>query len=247
MEFLSFAFTLRTNIGINKAHIKLFERWLKKQPYGVYVFEKENDERHIHGQIWLDSPRTRGNVKKILDKHVINCYELDEYKLCWAVNVKIAYNNEFLEKYMTKENPWEYYKVPADNVIYDFYPPEDTQERIQKKAKSKNGWLLELEDLWNTHATEHWKALPNIVSVASFLQKIAGLDLWRVVKDARLRQQEAQIFQWWLNKNTRGDLYLTKEQMENRDLMEKWKTENGKENQDNFSVIAENSQYIRDI
>jgi len=232
MEFKSFGFTLRTKVGIKDAHIKEFERWLKKQPYAVYVFEKENDERHIHGQVWYDTPRTRGNIKKPLDRHIINNYEKDEFVLRYSTNVRIAYNNEFLDEYLQKENSFEYYNPPDDSMIYDYYPTEETQEHIQAKAKSKNGWLLELEQLWKEHALEEWKALPNIVSVASFLQLVGGMDLWRVCKDAKQRQQEAQIFQWWLNKNTRGDLYLTKEQIECRDLSKKWKTENGKENQD---------------
>ena len=232
MSYRSFGITLRTKVGINEGHIKDFERWLKKQDYYAYVFEKENEERHIHAQIWLEKPRTKGNVKKRLDEHIIKNYEREDYVLQYAAKPKIAYNNEFLDCYCSKENAFELYNPPPDDIIYDFYPSEEEQEEVQKRAKSKNGWLLELESLWKIHATEHQKALPNIFNVASFLEKIAGLDLWRVCKDCKQRQQECQIFTWWLLKNTRDDLYLTKDQQEARDLSQKWKTENGKENQD---------------
>lgn len=232
MSYRSFGITLRTKVGINNSHIKEFERWLKKQPYYAYVFEKEEEERHIHAQIWLTEPRTRGNIKKPLDRHIINNYAKDEFVLRFASNVRIAYNNEFLDEYLQKENSFELYNPPPDEEIYDYYPTEEEQEAVQQRAKSKNGWLLELEALWKIHATDHQKALPNIFNVASFLEKIAELDLWRICKDCKQRQQECQIFTWWLLKNTRGDLYLTKEQQEARNLSQKWKMENGKENQD---------------
>jgi hypothetical protein len=236
--YRSFGITLRTGIGINDSHINDFDRWIKKQDYGAYVFEKEGDERHIHAQVWYNEAKAKGSITKVMKRHIINNYNPEDYVLRHAQKIKIAYNDEFLESYMEKDfikdddeglGNFEYNKVP--DITLDFYPSEEEQEMVQAKSKSKNGWLLELDELYKKYATEEEKMLPNIYNVAKFFERIAFLDLWKIMKDPKQRQQEAQIYRKWINKSVTGTLYLSKEQEAERELVEKWTMDNGQENQ----------------
>lgn len=244
--YRSFGITLRTGIGICDNHTKDFDRWIKTQEFGAYVFEKKGAERHIHAQVWYTEPKAKGSLTKVMNRHIQNNYEEKDYILRHARKIRIAYNDDFLEEYMAKDfkgpcegddegrgseddENFEYIKLPEKTL--DFYPSEEEQELVQKKSKTKNGWLLELDELWKKHATDEEKQLPNIFNVAKFFERIAFLDLWKICKDPKQRQQEAQIYRKWINKSVTGTLYLSKEQEAERELVGKWIMDKGQENQ----------------
>lgn len=215
-KYRSFGITLRTRVGLNSGIKDGFDKWIKKQDFGAYVFEKEGTEEHIHAQIWIDEARTRGNVKKPCDAMIRKYFEPNDYKLSIASVVRIAYNDEFVDEYCEKENELSFSNIPPDVDREKYYPSEDEQELAQQKIHSKNLWLRELEVLWNQHATEEEKKRPNDFSVAVFLERICFLDLWSIKKDFKVRQQECLIFRRWLSKKANGDLYLTKDQIKVR-------------------------------
>ena len=212
-KFRSFGITLRTRVGLNSGLKDGFDRWIKKQDFGAYVFEKDGTEEHIHAQIWINDARTRGNVKKPCDAMIRKFFDPEDYKLSVASVVRIAYNDEFIEEYCEKENELAYSHIPPDVDRFRYYPSEDEQELAQQKVHSKNLWLRELDVLWNQHATDEEKKHPNDYSVACFLERICFLDLWAIKKDFKLRQQECLIFRRWLSKTENGHLFLTKEQI----------------------------------
>jgi len=219
-KYRSFGITLRTRVGLNSGLKSGFDTWIKKQDFGAYVYEKEGSEEHIHGQIWVLEPRTRGNVKKPCDAMIRKYFEPDDYKLSIASVVRIAYNDEFVDEYCQKENELIYDNIPPDLDREKFYPTEDEQELAQQKVHSKNLWLRELDVLWNQHATDEEKKHPNDFNVAVFLERICFLDLWSIKKDFKIRQQECLIFRRWISKKACGDLFLSKEQIKVRNELE---------------------------
>ena len=213
-KYRSFGITLRTRVGLNTGLKSGFDTWIKKQDFGMYVFEKEGTEEHIHAQIWIDEARTRGNVKKPCDAMIRKYFEPEDYKLSIASVVRIAYNDEFVDEYCQKENELTYCNIPPDSERNKYYPSEDEQELAQAKVHSKNLWLLELETLWNQHATESEKNNINDFTVAEFLGRICLMDLWSIKKDCKIRFQERAIFKIWLTKKNSDRLFLSKDLIE---------------------------------
>ena len=224
-KYKSFGITLRTRVGLNTGLKDGFDKWIKKQDFGAYVFEKEGCDEHIHAQIWINDPRTRGNVKKPCDAMIRKYFEPDDYKLSIASCVRIAYNDEFIEEYCEKENELTYSKIPPDIDRLKYYPSEDEQELAQQKVHSKNLWLRELDVLWNAHATQEEKDHINDFTVATFLERICFMDLWSIKKDFKLRQQEREIFKRWLTKTENGNLFLSNDLIKVRKQLDSLKSE----------------------
>lgn len=224
-KFRSFGITLRTRVGINSGLKDGFDKWIKKQDYGAYVYEKADTDEHIHAIIWVDEPRTRGNVKKPCDAMIRKYFEPEDYKLSIACVVRIAYNDEFVDEYCQKENELIYEKIPPDVDREKYYPSEDEQELAQQKVHSKNLWLRELDVLWNAHALPDEKDHINDFTVATFLERVCFMDLWSIKKDFKIRQQEREIFKRWLTKNENGNLFLSNDLIKIKKDLELLKSE----------------------
>jgi len=159
--FRSFAFTLRPRNGFNDDEKLL--KFMEKFTYGKAVAEKENMERHIHGQVFLDTASTTGNFRNKLQR----CFPPDgvDWNRRVSYNVKIAYNDEYIEEYMEKDDPEVLFeKVPSDTAGY--YPTLLEQEFVQKRANAKDHQLNFLEDLWKK---ENENLPASIAEVCDFL------------------------------------------------------------------------------
>lgn len=97
-------------------------KWLQKQPYAAWVYEKEGSDEHVHAQIWLEEARTKGNVMKPLARMLARCYMPEDYVLKIAIVIKPAYNDDFVEEYMAKDGGLEYCCPPDDTTEY--YPSQ---------------------------------------------------------------------------------------------------------------------------
>lgn len=107
--YKSWCITIRPKCGviIGSPLAIAFDKWIKKCKGGVYVFEKEGTERHIHAQVFYDDNKLKQNIKKSLIRHVQN----DETDPDWSPSsakvlgggIRIAYNSNFIENYMSKD------------------------------------------------------------------------------------------------------------------------------------------------
>lgn len=204
----SFGITIRTRVGINEQFSTNFDRWIKKQPFGAFVYEKEAHERHIHAQIWLAEPRTKGNVMKPLRKMVERCYQPDEYVLKHAICIKPAYNDDFIEEYCQKDGNLEYAKIPDSTT--DYYPTEEEQAKFLEMSENKKNWTLwkELSELWDEHGFESI----NEYTVSKFLAEMMFVKkLIKVEMDDRKRRQMCTTFTAYLSNDGNGMLFLPKE------------------------------------
>ena len=143
--FRAFAFTLRPRLGFQTEQDSKIEKFLEKFVGAKCVAEKIGIERHVHGQVFLDVASTTGNFRNKLQR--VFPPDQDNWNRRVAYNVRIAYNDNYLEEYMEKDNP----EILFDNVpgaTREYYPSDEEQERTQKSANAKDQQLNHFEDLW---------------------------------------------------------------------------------------------------
>lgn len=149
--FRSFAITIRPKSGVKGDYDAQMTAYIKKQLYSAYVYEGEAESRHIHAQIFFDKPKRKNDVQKQL------CRIAERTDPDWSTasrkvlvsGVKVAYNNSFLDNYMSKENECEFYNPPLKPDEY--YPSESEQEAVMARANAKDDFYHHLKELWGDH------------------------------------------------------------------------------------------------
>jgi len=159
----AFAFTLRPRLGFQPEYDSQIEKFLEKFEGAKCVAEKTGLERHIHGQVFLDVGSTTGNFRNKLQR--VFPPNQDNWNRRVAYNVRIAYNDSYIEEYMEKDNPEILFDhVPGDTKQY--YPSEEEQQRAQKTANAKDPQLNHIEDLW---WLEHVRSPLNVQEVNDWM------------------------------------------------------------------------------
>ena len=135
--YKSWGFTVRPKNGVEKDS-KLENAiltWCKKQDFHFLCAEGEEECRHLHGQIWLDNPREKGEVQKALQRIYERIIEPSpaEIKVLRS-GVKIAYSKDFVENYLSKEDSWISLDPPCDEEKY--YPSKEEQEKVKNSANA---------------------------------------------------------------------------------------------------------------
>lgn len=154
-EYNSFCFTIRPKSGV-KLHGPLEQeiiKYLKKcYPYYFLCAEKEDESRHLHGQVWRYKSLKKGDFKKALErKQKANDPDWNQASSkVLAGGIKIAYSKDFIEEYLTKEDNWLLNNPPDNEEL--FYPSQEEQERVKSKANAVDikyhNWKVMYED-WN--------------------------------------------------------------------------------------------------
>lgn len=197
---------MRTRVGMNDLFKEQVAKWLKKQPYAAFVYEKEGSDEHIHAQIWLEEPRTKGNVMKPLAAMLKRCYMPDEYVIKVAIVIDLAYNDDFTLEYSTKDGGLEHYNPPDDTA--DYYPSKEDQEKFMEIAASKANWSLwtDLESKWTagTPVNEHTVAV--FIAREMFEKRTIKVEM-----DGRKRRQMCETFTAFMLKEANGKLFLPKD------------------------------------
>lgn len=136
--FNSYCFTIRPLKGIKDSTIDGIVKWLGKQDYGFVCSEMDGEAKHLHGQIWVKEPRDKGTINKSLENICARTIEdwNPAQNLVMRRGTKVAYNNGFIEEYLSKEDNIIFNNPP--NNAHEYYPSKEEQERVQKKAKSSN-------------------------------------------------------------------------------------------------------------
>lgn len=192
-KFKSFCITVRPKDGLHGEYAAAVEKYIKKQQYFVYQYEKEAEARHIHAQVFFEEPVRKSNIqtalKRIAEKHDKNWNAASRKVL--VSGVKIAYNDNFMDNYITKENStisMEAYNPPPSTDEY--YPSEAEQAAAQQAANAADNHFHKLKCLWETHYpdyTEHQKTLKDI---GLFIYKLMFDDkVIPVITDDRRRKQ----------------------------------------------------------
>ena len=192
-KFRSFCITVRPKNGLHVEYAQAVEKYIRKQKHYVYTYEKEAEARHLHAQIFFEDAVRKSNIqtalKRIAEKHDENWNAASRKVL--VSGVKIAYNDNFMDNYITKEGGtigMEAYN-PPDNTE-EFYPTLEEQAAVQATANATDRQFHKLKELWDTHYpdyTQHQKTLKDVglfIYDLMFEEKVIP-----VITDDRRRKQ----------------------------------------------------------
>lgn len=136
-EYNSYSFTIRPRCGATDEVEQEFVKFLTKNfKYQFLCAEKEDEARHLHGQVWMDVSRKKGDFTKSLKRVQERCdseWSPASSKVL-AGGVKIAYSKNWIEEYLSKEDKWILNNPPEDEENY--YPSQEEQEKVKSKANA---------------------------------------------------------------------------------------------------------------
>ena len=192
-QYQTFGFTLRPTDGVTDEQIDRFLKWGKKLPGLFAITHKSGKERHLHTAFILDKPWYKSNLQLTF----LRMYpELtDNEKVVLRKGVKLWYNWEFVDRYLTREE--EEQEVIFNNLDGQeppFPPPDDTSSK-----RPVNPWYDDREKEWKELYGEE---LPiDWDDVASFLNKRMYADREiQVIADPRLFANKVHSLYNWLHR-----------------------------------------------
>lgn len=200
-EMVSICITVRPKNGLQGEYATSVEKWLMKQNYYVYVYEMEDEARHLHAQLW--GKYQRDNVRKALYR-IAEKFDLDwspASKKVLGSGVKYGYNDEFYKKYMIKENKPVYGPIPEDTSIY--YPSLEEQENIKNKAtRVADAYFNNLRNEWLEQNPEYETHQFTNVDVAKFYYNMMFKDKKiAVIRNDMQRKQNAKCLLHYIYPN----------------------------------------------
>lgn len=133
----SWAFTVRPSNGVEKDSLleKQIITWCKKQDFHFLCAEGADECRHLHGQIWIEKAREKGQIQTALQRIYERTFEPTpaEIKVLRS-GVKIAYSKDFVEEYLSKEDNWISLEIPEEEEKY--YPSQEEQTKVKDSANA---------------------------------------------------------------------------------------------------------------
>jgi len=236
-KYRSYGITISTVEPVEGEAQVALVNWLKKQDYAYAVIEGgigKDQERHLHAQVWYESAREKGTLnkalKRIIEKH------FPESKPHIAIKIKIAYNDDFLEKYMTKDVtellidkvPLEQTNIEVDKygefgekenkVIRrtDYYPSPEEQDKVQKQSKIVDHKMNQLEELfyqWVGDEEEPDTELLKKAQISRFLSDMMYKSRKiKVPTDMKIQRNLCTVFTNYLWKKSNSYLLLSQEE-----------------------------------
>lgn len=197
--YKSYAFTLRPRDGCVLRHDNKTVAWLRRYcDYYACHAEGVDEGRHLHCGLYLKKAVTRSNIALMLVRAFRDVLEDDEIRVLKG-GIRIMYNRDFIDNYMTKE---EYEEVavnmPEAACLDGYYPPSEEQE-MAKALKAVDKYYAKLEAYWfqyqppATEMTYH--------NVAAFLSRLMNeLRLIRVIADDRKLKTTARALKRYMTK-----------------------------------------------
>ncbi len=155
----SYVLTIRPRNGLHNEYAIAVENYVRKFPYGAYVYEMEHEARHIHAQIFLEKHTDINDIRKALFR-IAEKTDPDwseGSKRVLSQGVVHAYNDDWTHKYCTKDGDLPYCNFPEDTQPY--YPDKATQEKaMASRQRVADAYFNRLKDLWHERpdgATRH--------------------------------------------------------------------------------------------
>ena len=221
----SFGLTINPTNGLNDRLLYVILEWCEKISDYVYcIVEKEGASRHAHIQIWIKKEKSRGDVKKQLDRFAEDEFKLrtQEWRKCdkdHCNKIEFCYN-DWVERYcnkneLKKDDDYEVIidKYPISSEIEDsYYPSEEEQTAIKDKKNAKDAYLYELEAMYlkdNEGLTPTHK-----MQVAMWLDRQCYDK--RTLKASMMQRNRVELknnLWFYMSKCTSGHAHSTKEEM----------------------------------
>ncbi len=220
--FRSYCITIRPRDGISDLTVEKTKKWLSNLDYAVAVLEMENEARHLHAQIWTNTPKSKGDIAKAVQRiceRSVKDWDEAQLKVLRA-GVKIAYSDWYLD-YLVEND----LKTTEPNIIYkqvppltlDFYATEEEQQNIQKLKTAVDPRFADMEIKCLAFLGERQVT---VKSVASFLADAMFVTrTMKCVLQQRDRIALAKTLYAYMAKST--DIYLFLEKDKEQTKFEK--------------------------
>lgn len=207
MKYSTFAVTIRPLEGITDSHLSLFVSWCQKHAkYFAIVTEMEGTDRHIHAGIWLPEPKLRSNLSTMLLR-LFPDFSDSEKKVLQS-GIKIMYNMDFVQKYMTKDEDVvevesRLPETGGPGYLESYFPPLPSK----KIRTSVDPFYRNLESLWYEHVPKDFHITPS--NCRNFLfDMVYAKRLIKVIRDDKQIFQISKHLSRYLTKATISTLQL---------------------------------------
>ncbi|AXQ65523.1 MAG: hypothetical protein [Circular genetic element sp.] len=149
-EFRSFAFTIRPLGGVQEdSDLEQSVTKLVAKYKGYVCYEKEDHERHLHGQIYFEKPKRKHDFNTQLNTictRTVKEWSLEQRHVLHEGTV-IAYNDDFYLNYCNKpDTVFLYQDLPVDTSQY--YPSEEEQLAVQARSHAVDKTFHYLQELF---------------------------------------------------------------------------------------------------
>lgn len=149
----SWSFTIRPRNGFPEELDDKVIAYCKKQTGGFLCSEMDAEARHLHGQLFFKEPRDKGTVNRSLERLCAN--NIPEWDGAQSIvlrrGTKIAYSDDFITEYLSKEDNILFNNVPLDTK--PFYPSLEEQTKVKNKSdavdKKYHQWSVDFNE-WNS-------------------------------------------------------------------------------------------------
>lgn len=214
--YRSYCFTVRPTNGLTTKLEEALLKWLQRYE-GFLCYEMEEVARHAHGVIYLNNPRSKGDVNKSLES--ICAREVPDWNASQNMvlrrGTKICYNDDFISEYLGKEDNVLYNNIPEDTSL--FYPPPEEQLRVQEQSKAVDKRFYQYE--YDFNQSNYKKVLdrnPRFSQqiVASFLEDMMfNTRIYPVIICPRRRKEVCKALHLYLIKQKNGTESLYKDDL----------------------------------
>lgn len=219
-KYRSYCITISTAEPVEGEGQEVLTNWLKKQDYSYAVIEGglgKDQERHLHAQVWYEEAREKGTLnkalKRIIEKH------FPESKPHIAIKIKISYNDDFLEKYMTKDvTELITDAVPDKEQRNDYYPSQEEQDKVMKDSKIIDHKMNHLEELFYQWVNETQEEEPdNMIEKKAQVSRFLSDMMYKsrkikVPTDMKIQRNLCSVFTNYIWKVSNSYLLLSQEE-----------------------------------
>lgn len=215
-EYNSFAITFSPVEPVKGELLDLFVKYLKGFDYCYGVIEETEEKKaHGHAQVWLEKPRNKDSMIQYFRRN-LNKISPDSI-LKHAVKIKIAYNDDFYMEYLGKGEVIETLCETVPKNTDEYYPSQEEQDAVQKKANSKNlKYYLAKEKFLES------KLELTLEQVASFVcDQMFKYDTMPIISDDKNRKAFVRCLYWYIKGGTSLSNMLSKADFE-REMEDKY-------------------------
>ena len=198
-KYKTFAFTLRPRDGVTDKQIEQICVYSRKNcEYYHVITEKTDDERHVHAAWVMKEPKARSNVATCLIRMFKEL--ADDEKRVMQNGLKIMYNEDWLRKYMDKDDDTVVVttNLPEAGYLESYFPKKKSQEPAVKKRLQWHSYMIELEGLWREYQSPHLDV--NTARVRDFLFDMQYSKRRIGLLDDKKLIQVSRWFTRWMNK-----------------------------------------------
>lgn len=204
-KYSSYCITFRPKNGLSHGTQEALDKWLKKQDYYFAVTEMCDDAKHLHGQIWLKTPRARGEVCTAIQRigqRTVDDWD-DAHVKVMRSGIKIAYSDWYIDYLQECDKKNEAPNIICSNVpdnTLDFYPTEEEQEEVREQHNAVDKKYFKLERLYlDRHSDDH---IVTLKSVQAFMANAMYCErIICVIEDSRRLQHTCKALFNYLNKS----------------------------------------------